>query len=199
MTKVVLQPCGNGLPAKHYTDTVENAVPLSHIASFLLPDDLDDLKRKFPEGNAAAWGVTPGEESSNRKKWNRMTLGDVALFSREGRIFSSGTVAKKMHNAILSRHLWGEDEAGETWEYMYFLSDIRHVDSRTASETLTTRAFEGSLAVMSVAPTNFPSIEGLFEYCLWFWHIFFLLINTVKPDMPSTVFKAYEVFQTPML
>ncbi len=57
-----------------------------------------------------------------------MSLGDVALFSREGRIFSAGTVAKKIHNAILSRHLWGEDETGETWEYLYFLSDIRQMD-----------------------------------------------------------------------
>jgi hypothetical protein len=128
MTKIVLQPCGKGIPAKHYADTVEKPVLLSAIFSFLSQDDLEDLRSKFPEGRVAVWGVTPGEESGNKTKWDRMNPGDVALFSREGRIFSAGTVAKKIHDRKLSRHLWGEDEAGETWEYMYFLKEMRSMD-----------------------------------------------------------------------
>jgi hypothetical protein len=57
-----------------------------------------------------------------------MNSGDVALFSREGRIFSAGVVVKKIHNAALARHLWGEDEEGETWEYMYFLKEMRSTE-----------------------------------------------------------------------
>ncbi len=128
MTKVVLQPCGKGLPAKHYAETVEKPVSLSKMAPFLSTDDLEDLRKTFPAGSAATWGVTPGKKSVSKNKWDRMNPGDVALFSRESRIFSAGTVRKKIHNAKLSRSLWGENEDGETWEYMYFLSDIHPVD-----------------------------------------------------------------------
>jgi hypothetical protein len=35
MTKVVLQPCGEGLPAEHYADTVEMFVPLARMETSL--------------------------------------------------------------------------------------------------------------------------------------------------------------------
>jgi len=63
MTKIVLQPCGKGLPTKHYADTVEKPVSLSTMSSYLSQDELENLKEKFPQGHVAAWGVTPGEES----------------------------------------------------------------------------------------------------------------------------------------
>lgn len=128
MPKIVLQPCGKGLPTKHYIDTVERPVSLSTMSSYLSQAELENLREKFPQEHVAAWGVTPGEGSRNQRKWERMNPGDVALFSRAGRIFSAGMVAKKIHNAKLSRHLWGEDEDGETWEYIYFLRDIRQVN-----------------------------------------------------------------------
>jgi predicted restriction endonuclease len=56
-----------------------------------------------------------------------MDPGDLALFAREGRIFSVGTVVKKLHNSELARELWKEDEDGHTWEYMYFLTGIHPV------------------------------------------------------------------------
>jgi hypothetical protein len=56
-----------------------------------------------------------------------MSRGDVALFTREGQIFSVGTVVKKIHNRQLARQLWGEDNDGDTWEFMYFLENIRPV------------------------------------------------------------------------
>jgi len=68
MTKVVLQPCGNGLPAKHYADTVEMLVPLARMAPFIAKDELTDLQRMFRRGSAAVWGVTPGEKSANKNK-----------------------------------------------------------------------------------------------------------------------------------
>src|SRR5712664_2953468 len=51
-----------------------------------------------------------------------------ALFAKEGRVFSVGTVAMKIHNPKLARELWKEDEDGDTWEYMYFLEDVGRVD-----------------------------------------------------------------------
>jgi hypothetical protein len=128
MAKVVLQPCGEGLPAAHYADTVEMLVPLARMEQFLSGNEIAEFRRKFPAGNAAAWGVTPGENSVNERKWQRVDLGDIALFSKEGRIFSVGTIVMKLHRPTLARELWKEGEDGNTWEFMYFLRDIREVD-----------------------------------------------------------------------
>lgn len=128
MTQIILQPCGDGLPTQHYVDTVEKEVPLDRIGKYVAESSLADLKILFPRGQAAAWGVTAGKQSGGANKWKRMEVGDIALFSRKGKIFSSGTVIYKLHNERLARSLWGEDEEGQTWEYMYFLKDIHSQD-----------------------------------------------------------------------
>jgi hypothetical protein len=127
MTKVILQPCGGGLPAKHYADTVEMVVPLARMERFLSRNEMAELRRKFPGGGVAAWGVTPGKQSVNEKKWLRVEPGDVALFAKEGRIESVGTIVMKTHNPRLARELW-EEEDGATWEFMYFIQGIHRVD-----------------------------------------------------------------------
>jgi len=128
MTQVVLQPCGEGLPAQHYIDTVERLVSLDQIARFVSEIDIRNLRSIFREKRVAAWGVTPGKKSVGANKWSRMKIGDLALFARAGKIFSAGTVVYKIHNPNLAKELWGEDKEGDTWEYMYFLRDIRPLD-----------------------------------------------------------------------
>jgi hypothetical protein len=127
MAQIVLQPCGTGLPAKHYEDTVQNPVPISKMIPFLASQEIAELRQKFPH-SAAVWGVTRGETSLGELKWRRMNPGDVALFSRTGRIFSRGIVTMKIHNPRLAQDLWGVHEDGKTWEYMYFLRDINSLD-----------------------------------------------------------------------
>jgi hypothetical protein len=128
MAKVVLQPCGTGLPAKHYRDTVGMFVSEKRMEPFLSKNEIAEFRKSFPGGSAAAWGVTPGEQSVSAKKWQRIDPGDVAFFANDGRVFSVGTIVLKIHNPQLARELWKEDEYGNTWEYMYFLQDIRGVD-----------------------------------------------------------------------
>ena len=74
------------------------------------------------------WGVTPGKKLVNARKWERVAIGDVALFSREGKIFATSTVAQKVHNKDLALNLWKTNDDGETWEYIYFLDEITYVD-----------------------------------------------------------------------
>ena len=74
------------------------------------------------------WGVTPGKNNVNHKKWSRVEKGDVALFSRHGKIFAAATVIATLHSPRLARQLWGENQDGETWEYIYLLDEIRPLD-----------------------------------------------------------------------
>jgi hypothetical protein len=128
MTQVVLQPCGDGLPAQHYVDTVEQLVPFEKLQQFLAKETLSDLEKLFPNKRVAAWGVTPGKRGSGENKWQRMQIGDLALFSRKGRIFSAGRVVYKIHNRELAESLWRLNDDGSAWEFMYFLQDLRSLD-----------------------------------------------------------------------
>jgi hypothetical protein len=128
MPKLILQPCGRGAAADHYAHTVEMQVSLTRLKPFLTGTQFEELGSMSPDGKVATWGVTPGDSSVNRTKWERIEAGDIALFASEGRIFSAGTVITKLRNARLARELWGEDEQGRIWEFMYFLRDIRQLD-----------------------------------------------------------------------
>ena len=126
MSKVILQPAGNQDAREHYVDTIKNAVAISRISEFVDGDELQNLKNIYSD-EAYVWGVTPGNNFVNRTKWKRIDEGDVALFSRDGHIFAAGTVTCKIHNKDLALNLWGTDSAGATWEYIFFLDEIKHL------------------------------------------------------------------------
>ena len=54
-------------------------------------------------------------------------MGDVVLFSAHGEFFAAGTIAATFHNPALAQTLWGVDEKGQTWEYMYALDEIHPI------------------------------------------------------------------------
>jgi len=62
----------------------------------------------------AVWGVTPGNANVNVRKWERVDPGDTALFSREGHIFASASVAAKIRSEALDESLWDRNSEGET-------------------------------------------------------------------------------------
>jgi hypothetical protein len=124
MSKVILQPAGDGAAKAHYVDTIQNFVPLADIQTFVSADVFGRLKSLFLDGKVAVWGVTPGEKEINRHKWEKVQSGDVVLFSRNKFIFASATVAFTTHNKELALHLWKNNDKGNTWEYIYFLDEV---------------------------------------------------------------------------
>ena len=128
MTSLILQPSGNQFGRAHYVDTIENPVPLEKCIPFLSAEIADELRKAHPSGFAAMWGVTPGAKMVNRNKWEKIQVGDLALFSRDGGIKATAVVAAKFHSKKLSESNWGTDLDGDTWEYMYSLDEVRNVD-----------------------------------------------------------------------
>jgi len=124
--RIILQPSGNADAREHYQDTINKAVPLESIAPFLDSATLDRLRKIYPSGNCLIWGVTPA--GSNLTKWKRISAGDVTLFSRNKRIYASATSTHKTHNKELAAKLWGYNSSNETWEYIYFLDELRRLD-----------------------------------------------------------------------
>lgn len=121
---VALQPSGNPASRKHYQDTIQRPVPQEALRRHLSTPEFARLVTLVGNGPVATWGVTPGVSNVNQKKWERLGPGDCVLFAGAGRIKSSAIVVMKAHNRALAHELWGEDEDGQTWEYLYFLIDV---------------------------------------------------------------------------
>jgi hypothetical protein len=123
---VILQPAGDGDAGDHYVETIENRVPIDRILGKLSEADGATLRAGIrSQDSLPVWGVTPGENDVNKRKWERIVRGDIALFAKSGRVFASAVVVGTVHSKELALELWQENADGETWEYIYFLDEVQ--------------------------------------------------------------------------
>ena len=52
----------------------------------------------------------------------------MVLIYNGGRIRFAGEIAAKVRNKELARYFWREDDAGSTWELMYFIVNVEKTD-----------------------------------------------------------------------
>ena len=128
MTQLLIQPSAGTRAQEHYRDTILNPVLFSGHSGSLNEQTLQTLKTLFPDGSCAMWGLVPGSNDANRNKWERIEIGDAVVFTGKKKIFATGQVAIKFHNPELALNLWGIDDDGQTWEYMYALTNITETD-----------------------------------------------------------------------
>ncbi|RMZ49610.1 HNH endonuclease [Flavobacteriaceae bacterium PRS1] len=126
MSKIILQPSGNKDAREHYVDTIKKSVTLEFIKPHISITEYKILQEIYPSGECKVWGVTPG--GNNITKWNKIERGDVTLFSRDGAIYSSAVTTFKLHSQSLASNLWDYDLKGQTWEYIYFLDEIKRLN-----------------------------------------------------------------------
>ena len=122
---VAIQPAGNEFGRKHYVDTVENLVDLNRFTQFL-GNDREDLFAIAENGKIALWGVTPGANGVNISKYEKLEPGDTVLFTRKGFVYASATITHLFHNKSFATEIWGQDDKGQTWEYMYSLGAVEN-------------------------------------------------------------------------
>jgi hypothetical protein len=125
MLNIIIQPTGNKDAEAHYENTVKNPVDITKIGQFVEKDVFTKLQSMYKNGKVPVWGVTPAKNKSNITQWKKIQKGDIALFAANKRFFASAVVTIKIHNKDLALELWGEDGNGQTWEYIYFLDEIR--------------------------------------------------------------------------
>lgn len=124
MVSVAIQPSGNADSRAHYRDTIESPVDLTG-KSQLLGSERATLNKLYPGRLAPLWGVTPGKNGANVSKYERLSRGDIVLFTRDNYVVSSGVIEMCFRNRRLARSLWGLDKSGQTWELMYALSNVQ--------------------------------------------------------------------------
>jgi len=128
MSLVILQPAGNKGGREHYVDTVEKLVTIEACEPFVPPQVYQALREVNPTGEAGMWGVVSGKNNVNVNKWAKITVGDLVLFAANKKIHSSGIVSMKFNSESLAKKLWGVNEEGYTWEYMYSLDEIKSLN-----------------------------------------------------------------------
>jgi len=110
---------GNSAAERHFEDTIKRKRTLDEVRRFLPTREVENLEKIYHSSNFIVWGAVPGP--MNESRWEKMMPGDVVLIYNNGRIRFAGEIAAKVRNAELSRYFWRENDAGRTWELMYFI------------------------------------------------------------------------------
>ncbi|QWV96094.1 hypothetical protein KP005_11955 [Geomonas nitrogeniifigens] len=118
----IIQPAGGEAASSHYAKTILNPIKISDIAAHLSRSDLNKLAELHPDGVVYIWGVT--RKGSNPSRWGNFVPNSVALFTGRNHLLASGVITYSIHNPRLAEDLWGTDDDGYPWEYMYFLKNI---------------------------------------------------------------------------
>ena len=115
--RVVLQPCGKDGEV-NYLKTIKNNINLDDIKGYVTETVYNDLLQIYPTKEFQIWGT----KTKNKSRWNKMSPGDLVLFSGNGSIYESFIATYKIQNEELALFLWGKSEKGEIWDCIYFLS-----------------------------------------------------------------------------
>lgn len=129
LERVIVQPVGSkGKDEENYQNTIINPVPISKIKEYVNENHVENLKEIYEDGDTYVWGATPSKNGRNQNYWKEMEEGHTILLSGGGKIFASAVITYKLQNENLAAELWGYDDQGRTWEYIYFLDEIKKED-----------------------------------------------------------------------
>lgn len=129
MRQIFVFTAGDKDARKHLKDSITSP------ASFTLLDDLhldpgaEYFKALMPgQTGFYAWGAVKG--TRNFPTWKSMQAGDLVLTVFGNRYHYFSSVIAKVHSRELATRIWGLDKKGDTWEYMYFLSQPQLISAK---------------------------------------------------------------------
>lgn len=125
---VLLQPAAGRAARRHYRETIKEPVPIARIRPYLSEEELKKIATHYPDGKLFIWGLTPGKRGQGKTKWEHISAKDIALFSWNNKFRACARVTEKIENPELARELWGTNDRGNTWQYVYFLTEPQECD-----------------------------------------------------------------------
>ncbi|MDZ5782091.1 HNH endonuclease [Marinococcus luteus] len=90
------------------------------------PEVYNALDRQGVSEWVYMWGATPGR--MNIPRWEKLQLGDWMLVYSQKVFLYAGQVVAKLHSREIAEEVWGANANNETWEYIFFLSDLQRID-----------------------------------------------------------------------
>jgi hypothetical protein len=134
MKKILIFTAGRQDARNNLKKSISAPIDESIVYDTFQPKLHGELKKLLEDNNGFyAWGFVPG--SQNQRRWNTMKDGDYILAVYDNAYHYVANIVAKYHNAVFSKQVWGNDNKGNTWEYMFFLSKPRKIEVLVASKT----------------------------------------------------------------
>ncbi|MCI8470504.1 MAG: hypothetical protein HFJ35_03290 [Clostridia bacterium] len=119
---IFLQPAGES-SKKQLDLTMSIKENLENLENFITKEQYHELNKLYPDKQLNMWGVTMNKENV----WKQMQIGDFVLFYGNKNFFIVGTIQYKLHNRKLAKNIWGSDNKGLHWEYIYCLGNVQNI------------------------------------------------------------------------
>lgn len=125
LPRIFIAPRSGEQSSKNFAKTIEGGYKKNELQRFFSPEDKEGLK---DVDTLMIWGNKP----SLKSRWDKMQKGDWVLFYQHGDISFAGKLLYKTHNKAIADELWGpqvgEDGKPVSWEYVFFLTDMKPVN-----------------------------------------------------------------------
>jgi HNH endonuclease len=122
MTQMFVFTAGSANARQHLLDSIENPIDEETVFDSFGPSYREELEGIREQGNGFyAWGAVPGE--GNIHTWRAMKPGDYVLCVYDNNYHYVARVLDKYNHREFAERVWGTNDDGETWQYMYFLTE----------------------------------------------------------------------------
>ena len=142
MTKLFVFTAGVSAARKHISDSISTPAKISKLDDALEPHEASYVRSLLPSDEGFfAWGAVPGEK--NIPTWEAMSEGDIVLTAYDNHYRYVSSVLFKLHNRELAKSIWDVDDDGNTWEYMYILSEPKPIKVHVTAEPAISYLYNG--------------------------------------------------------
>lgn len=104
--------------------SLEGLIPIDAIADTLSEDERARLDQIYPDKKVRMWGARPNLKTT----WGFLNENDYVLFYSNNYYICAAECAFKTRNSKLAEKVWGKYKTGETWEYVFFLKNIKEIN-----------------------------------------------------------------------
>ena len=118
--KIAFQPNADSIENGNFEKTVKKCVSQSIIKQYLPSPKMKEIKRIYDTQDIAVWGVEDGKNEVIKKKYDKLSAGDIIFFYKEQNLYCKAVVTYKVENARLANALWNEEKL----KNIYFLTDV---------------------------------------------------------------------------
>src|SRR5215217_783509 len=127
MLRIFVFTAGTPDARQHLADSIQNCIEKETVFDSFAEPLHEELMRISEDGRGFyAWGAVPGPV--NQRTWEAMDRGDYVLCVYDNTYRYVARVLAKYDNPQFAEAVWGYDDDGRTWKYMYFLTRPMEVD-----------------------------------------------------------------------
>lgn len=117
-----------GKARENFEDTIKKPWTYEELTEegIELPKDLASKLKSV--GEFRIWGAVGKGIVKWKEAWKYLDQNWIVAFLEKDTITCWGYIFAKIHDPSLAERLWGRDERGRTWEYIYFIKNLQYVN-----------------------------------------------------------------------